>query len=199
VRPHARRPASENVTGRIRHAWRFSPGDRGTQGDFARLRSAAALQGSLKMSLARPHTDASVPTPRGHGPLVLIIEDTTDLRDLFAAELATDGFLVIDAVDGEAGIDKARRFQPDAILLDLMLPGVNGFSVARLLRGDDRTRDVVIVAVTALTSNRLRSMAIEAGCDSCLSKPVLGADVVRELTRLLVLKQSGADLNRLKR
>jgi two-component system cell cycle response regulator DivK len=191
---------SENVTGRIRHAWRFSPGDRGLQGDFARLRSAAALQGSLKMSsLAQPHTDDSAPVTRGHGPLVLIIEDTTDLRDLFAAELATDGFLVIDAVDGEAGIDKARRFQPDAILLDLMLPGVNGFSVARLLRGDDRTRNVVIVAVTALTSNRLRSMAIEAGCDSCLSKPVLGVDVVRELTRLLVLKQSGADLNRLKR
>jgi DNA-binding response OmpR family regulator len=137
--------------------------------------------------------------PRPRGPLVLIIEDTTDLRDLFAAELATDGFLVIDAVDGESGIDKARRFEPDAIILDLMLPGINGFNVARILRSNERTQNVVIVAVTALTSNRLRMMAIESGCDSCLSKPVLGAAVVRELMRLLVDKRSGADMSRLKR
>jgi DNA-binding response OmpR family regulator len=137
-------------------------------------------------------------TTKARGPLVLIIEDTSDLRDLFAAELATDGFLVIDAVDGESGIEKARRFVPDAIVLDLMLPGVNGFNVARVLRGHEATRDTVIVAVTALTSNRLRAMALEAGCDSCLTKPVLGAAVVRELMRLLVHKRSRADLTRLK-
>jgi DNA-binding response OmpR family regulator len=131
--------------------------------------------------------------------LVLVIEDTTDLRDLFAAELATDGFLVIDAVDGEVGIEKARRFEPDAIVLDLMLPGINGFHVARILRSSDRTRNAVIVAVTALTSHRLRAMALEAGCDSCLSKPVLGAAVVRELMRLLIVKRSGADMSRLRR
>jgi two-component system OmpR family response regulator len=149
--------------------------------------------------LAPPANDANPRSPRPRGPLVLIIEDTTDLRDLFAAELATDGFLVIDAVDGEAGIEKARRFEPDAIVLDLMLPGINGFNVARILRGNDGTRDAVIVAVTALTSSRLKAMALEAGCDSCLSKPVLGAAVVRELMRLLVGKRSGADLSRLKR
>jgi DNA-binding response OmpR family regulator len=131
--------------------------------------------------------------------LVLIIEDTTDLRDLFAAELATDGFLVIDAVDGEAGIDKAKRFEPDAIVLDLMLPGINGFNVARILRSHEPTRNAAIVAVTALTSMRLQSMALEAGCDSCLVKPVLGAAVVRELMRLLVAKRSAADLSRLKK
>jgi len=148
--------------------------------------------------LAWPASDAPrISRPRG--PLVLIIEDTTDLRDLFAAELATDGFLVIDAMDGESGIDKARRFEPDAVVLDLMLPGINGFNVARILRSNERTQEVVIVAVTALTSNRLRMMAIEAGCDSCLSKPVLGSAVIRELMRLLVSKRSGADMSRLKR
>lgn len=140
--------------------------------------------------------DAGHSRPRG--PLVLIIEDTTDLRDLFAAELATDGFMVIDAVDGETGIEKARRFVPDAIVLDLMLPGVNGFNVARLLRGNEGTREAVILAVTALTSNRLQAMALEAGCDSCLVKPVLGAAVVRELMRLLVRKKTRADMTRLK-
>jgi DNA-binding response OmpR family regulator len=136
---------------------------------------------------------------RARGPLVLIIEDTTDLRDLFAAELATDGFLVIDAIDGEVGLEKAQRFRPDAIVLDLMLPGINGFNVARMLRSDDRTRDIAIVAVTALASDRLRAMALESGCDSCLTKPVLGAAVVGELMRLLVARRSGADMSRLRR
>ena len=131
--------------------------------------------------------------------MVLIIEDTTDLRDLFAAELATDGFLVIDAVDGEAGIDKAKRFEPDAVVLDLMLPGINGFNVARILRSHEPMRNAVIVAVTALTSITMHAMALEAGCDSCLIKPVLGAAVVRELMRHLVAKRSGADLTRLKK
>jgi two-component system OmpR family response regulator len=146
-----------------------------------------------------PPSAGPAPRPRVRGPLVLIIEDTTDLRDLFAAELATDGFLVIDAVDGEVGLEKAQRFRPDAIVLDLMLPGINGFNVARMLRGDERTRDAAIVAVTALSSERLRAMALEAGCDSCLTKPVLGAAVVAELMRLLVARRSPADMSRLRR
>ena len=154
---------------------------------------------SLRMSsLAPPRTDSDSRAVKGRGPLVLIIEDTTDLRDLFAAELATDGFLVIDAIDGESGIDKAKRFEPDAIVLDLMLPGINGFNVARILRGQESTRNAVIVAVTALTSIRLQTMALEAGCDSCLVKPVIGATVVRELMRHLVARRSAADLSRLK-
>jgi DNA-binding response OmpR family regulator len=149
-------------------------------------------------SLAPPRTDSDSRAVKGRGPLVLIIEDTTDLRDLFAAELATNGFLVIDAIDGESGIDKAKRFEPDAIVLDLMLPGINGFNVARILRGQESTRNAVIVAVTALTSIRLQTMALEAGCDSCLVKPVIGATVVRELMRHLVARRSAADLSRLK-
>jgi DNA-binding response OmpR family regulator len=151
------------------------------------------------MTPLSPPTSDPLHRPRARGPLVLIIEDTTDLRDLFAAELATDGFLVIDAADGEMGLDKAQRFRPDAIVLDLMLPGINGFNVARMLRGDERTRETAIVAVTALSSDRLRTMAIEAGCDSCLTKPVLCAAVVGELMRLLVARRSSADMTRLRR
>jgi DNA-binding response OmpR family regulator len=149
-------------------------------------------------SLAGPPSGVR-PRTRPRGPLVLIIEDTTHLRDLFANELATDGFLVIDAVDGESGIDKARRFEPDAIVLDLMLPGINSFSLAHVLRGNDRTKNVAIVGMTVVTSSRLLEMAIESGCDSCMTKPVVGAAVVREVMRLLVVRGSGADLSRLKK
>jgi DNA-binding response OmpR family regulator len=147
--------------------------------------------------LPPPASGRPPPSARARGPLVLVIEDTTDLRDLFAAELATDGFLVIDAADGETGVDKARRFQPDGIVLDLMLPGISGFEVARILRSDERTRNAAIVAVTALASQRHRSMALDAGCDACLSKPVLGAAVVAELMPLLVKRRAAVDMSRL--
>jgi two-component system, OmpR family, alkaline phosphatase synthesis response regulator PhoP len=151
------------------------------------------------MPQAPPKSDRFPQSARTRCPLILVIEDTDDLRELFAAELATDGFLVIDAANGETGIEKARRFEPDGIVLDLMLPGINGFNVARILRGEERTRNTAIVAVTALRSQHHHAMAFDAGCDACLSKPVLGARVVAELMRLLVQRRPAGDISRLKK
>ena len=66
-----------------------------------------------------------------------------------------------------------------------MLPGINGFAVARLLREDARTRNAAIVAVTALVSETFRATAMEAGCDMFIRKPVVVSDVVTELVQLL--------------
>ena len=151
------------------------------------------------MPSAPPKSDGLPQGARTRCPLILVIDDTEDLRELFAAELATDGFLVIDAADGETGIEKARRFEPDGIVLDLMLPGINGFNVARILRGEERTRNAAIVAVTALRSQHHRAMAFDAGCDACLSKPVLGAAIVAELMRLLVQRRPAGDISWLKK
>ena len=114
-----------------------------------------------------------------------MVEDTHDQRDLFAAELTSAGFDVVQAADGETAIEEAKRYNPKAIVLDLMLPGVSGFNVARLLRANEQTQDALIVAVTALTSDTFRSYAFEAGCNSVLRKPVIGATVVGEIVRLL--------------
>jgi DNA-binding response OmpR family regulator len=143
--------------------------------------------------------DPGAPASHPRHPLVLIVEDTTDLRDLFATELATGGFLVIVAPDGETAIDKARRFEPHAIVLDLMLPGIDGFVLARTLRADPCTRDAAIVAVTALASGHHRTLAVESGCDSCLSKPVLGSEIAQEVTRILRERGTTADLTNLRR
>jgi DNA-binding response OmpR family regulator len=114
-----------------------------------------------------------------------VVEDTNDQRDLFAAELTSAGFDVVQAADGETAIEQAKRTNPKAIVLDLMLPGVSGFNVARLLRANMQTQDALIVAVTALTSDTFRTYAFEAGCNSVLRKPVIGATVVGEIVRLL--------------
>lgn len=133
-------------------------------------------------SLPSEHATA---VPSAADRVALIVEDTADLRILFARELADAGFTVVEACDGPAALEQAHRFAPQAILLDLMLPGINGFNVARLLRDDKRTRGAAIVAVTALASERLRISALEAGCDLFIRKPVAAGDVVEQLIRLL--------------
>src|ERR1700689_2669770 len=107
-----------------------------------------------------PSEDAST-APRTVELIVLVVEDTVDQRVLFARELTDVGFTVVQACDGPAAIEQAHRFAPQAVLLDLMLPGVNGVSVARFLRGDERPRAPAIVPVTALASARLRISALE--------------------------------------
>jgi len=133
---------------------------------------------------------------RPQGPLVLVVEDDDNLRDLFSTELASAGFMVLEAADGAAAIEKATRFSPHAIVLDLMLPGIDGFKVARRLRADDRTANVAIVAFTALTSEKIRDMARAAGCDAFVTKPVLPAALVGELVRLLASRRAAADMTR---
>ena len=133
---------------------------------------------------------------RPQGPLVLVVEDDDNLRDLFSTELASAGFMVLEAADGATAIEKAMRFAPHAIVLDLMLPGVDGFKVARRLRADDRTANAAIVAFTALTSEKIREMARAAGCDAFMTKPVLPAALVGELVRLLASRRAGADMTR---
>jgi two-component system NtrC family sensor kinase len=135
-----------------------------------------------------PHEHAYRARPRR--PLVLVVEDTWDQRTLFVDELRSAGFAVLEAADGEAAVDAALRSSPQAIVLDLMLPGLSGFNVARLLRANVLTQDSTIVAVTALTSDAFRVQALGAGCDSVLRKPVIGAAVVSEIVRLLAKRRA---------
>jgi CheY-like chemotaxis protein len=85
-----------------------------------------------------------------------------------------------------------------------MLPGIDGFKVARKLREDDRTREVAMIALTALRSAKFEQMALAAGCDSFLSKPVIAAALIGELVRLIARRSqqasdaSAPDLTRVK-
>jgi len=120
-----------------------------------------------------------------------VIEDAQDTRELYALELEAAGFIVSQAESGEEGLERVRRFEPDVIVLDLMLPGIDGFSVARVVRTLDRYRNVAILAVSALTSEPLRVEALGAGCDFFLRKPVVAATVV-EQARLLMERRWAA-------
>lgn len=118
--------------------------------------------------------------PRVTAPTVLVVEDAQDSRELYSSELALAGFSVSQAEDGPKGLKLALRLEPDIIVLDLMLPGLNGYSVAHLVRSLQRRRRSVIIAVSAITSEVLRAAAFNAGCDSFLAKPVVASRVVTE-------------------
>jgi DNA-binding response OmpR family regulator len=131
---------------------------------------------------------SSGPRPGAHR--VLVIEDAQDTRELYALELELAGFIVWQAASGEEGLDKVRHLRPDVIVLDLMLPGLDGFSVARVVRALEDDRKAAIIAVSALSSEPLRTEALGAGCDSFLRKPVDAATVVDRARFLLARRQT---------
>ena len=116
---------------------------------------------------------------------VLLIEDNQQNRYLATFLLEQSGFLVTSAADGIRGIALAVQMLPDVILLDIQLPGLNGYDVARALRQNAVLTDVPIVAVTALALHGDRERALAAGCNGYLEKPIDPASFVASITSFL--------------
>jgi CheY-like chemotaxis protein len=103
---------------------------------------------------------------------ILLVEDTIANRALVVKLLKAAGHDVIEAADGAAGIREAQTRRPDLVLMDLSLPGIDGWEALRQLRADGRTRDLRIVALTAHAMAGTRDEALAAGFDGYLSKPI---------------------------
>ncbi|MGE5234740.1 MAG: HD-GYP domain-containing protein [Acidobacteriota bacterium] len=102
---------------------------------------------------------------------VLVIDDLPDNLDALAGALRPIGYEVWQAIDGEAGLALARDRQPDVILLDVMMPGMDGFEVCRQLKADEETRLLPVVFLTGLDSREARLRGLEAGATDFLAKP----------------------------
>ena len=103
---------------------------------------------------------------------VLLIEDNELNRDMLKRRLERKEFTVSCAEDGHSGIDMAKNKIPDIILLDLSLPVIDGWNVARKLKADVNTKDIPIIALTAHAMKGDREKALDAGCDDYDTKPV---------------------------
>ena len=103
---------------------------------------------------------------------VLLIEDNELNRDMLTRRLERKEFIVSCAEDGQSGIDMAKNEMPDIILLDLSLPVIDGWNVARQLKADANTKDIPIIAITAHAMKGDREKALDAGCDDYDTKPV---------------------------
>ena len=103
---------------------------------------------------------------------VLVVEDNRDNLDLFQYLLEEVGYEVIQARNGRQGLDLAVEQQPDLILLDMSIPEVDGWRVARQLKDDPRTASICVVALTGHTLPGDRKRALDAGCDGYITKPL---------------------------
>jgi CheY-like chemotaxis protein len=116
---------------------------------------------------------------------ILIVDDCRVSTRLFMALLETPGYELSVASNGLDALRACEKARPDLILLDLSLPEMDGFEVARRIKGDGRTRDIPIIAVTAYGHDEATDEALEAGADHFMTKPFSGV-VLRETVAALV-------------
>lgn len=118
-----------------------------------------------------------MPTASPSRPLVLIVDDDADLRSLAQLQLG-DGYDVLQAGDGAECVDLASSHSPDVILLDMMMPGMNGSEVLRRLSADPATRDIPVIFLSALTETDDRVRGLEGGAVDYIAKPVAPRELV---------------------
>jgi len=103
---------------------------------------------------------------------ILVIEDQEDNRQILRDLLTSANFEVIEAEDGEAGLAAAAAHRPDLILMDIQLPGLDGYEATRRLKADAALRAIPVIAITAYELNETENKARAAGCDAYMAKPI---------------------------
>lgn len=106
------------------------------------------------------------------GARILVVDDNPTNLKLVSDVLEYDGYQILKAVDAEAALEIVKSHPPDLILMDIALPGMDGLTLTRLLKGDGNTRTIVIVALTAYAMKGDDQKAHDAGCDGYITKPI---------------------------
>ena len=117
--------------------------------------------------------------------LVMVIEDEREIRDLVRYNLEKAGFRVAAAADGEQGLRQLFAARPDALVLDLMLPGMNGLEIVRELRQEPLTHDLPVLVLTARSAEMDKLLGFEQGADDYLTKPFSPRELVARVKALL--------------
>ena len=126
-----------------------------------------------------------------NAPLILVVDDYQDAREMYSEYLEFSGFRVAGARNGNEAVTQAFSLLPDLILMDLSLPGMDGWEATKLLKADNRTRHIPVVALTGHALTGASEEAKKAGCDSFVTKPCLPDDLVVEVRRMLGTVKKG--------
>ncbi len=118
-------------------------------------------------------------------PNILLIEDNEFNRDMLSKRLQRRGFEVLLAVDGAQGIEVARNQLPDLVLMDMDLPGIDGWEATRRLKADKQTRMIPVIALTAHATQSDCDQAFQSGCDDFATKPIEFAALLGKISRAL--------------
>ncbi|MFA5159863.1 MAG: response regulator [Candidatus Omnitrophota bacterium] len=116
---------------------------------------------------------------------ILFIEDEPDQVMMISLRLEKNGYEVISSMDGEEGFKTAVKEKPSLILVDVIMPGIDGFEVCRRLRKDPATKHIPIISTTAAGMDDVERQCITAGADDCVRKPYDSADLLMKIHRLL--------------
>ena len=116
---------------------------------------------------------------------ILLVEDNEMNRDMLSRRLIKRGFDVVTAIDGQQGVEMAASESPDLILLDFLMPEINGFEVCKALRENELTRSTPIMAVTCLTKEQDIERIFDSGADEYLAKPFKVEDLVEKVRDLI--------------
>ena len=116
---------------------------------------------------------------------ILLVDDEESLVMLLTERLKFNGYDVITAADGQEGLDKAKKEKPDLILLDVMMPKMNGYQVSRLLKFDQRFKHIPIIMLTARTQAIDMKTGKETGADAYITKPFESENLIAEIKKFL--------------
>lgn len=122
---------------------------------------------------------------------VLVVDDESDITELLSYNFRDAGYEVLTAADGMVAVSTAQRWLPEAIVLDLNLPGLDGFAVCEMLRVLPSTRDIPILMLTAFATEQSRQVGLQLGATDYLTKPFSPRDVVTRVTELLKQSRPG--------
>jgi CheY-like chemotaxis protein len=118
-------------------------------------------------------------------PLILIVDDFPDNRDMYMQYLEFSGLRVAEAQNGHEALQQAFTLRPSLIVMDLSLPGLDGWEATRRLKADPRTKDIPVIALTGHALAGHSKGAIEAGCDAFITKPCLPERLLDEIRKML--------------
>jgi putative two-component system response regulator len=133
--------------------------------------------------------------PNFEKPKILVVDDHPSSRMTAVALLSVEGYEVLEAENGQVALDYIAETDPDLILLDVMMPGMDGYEVCRRLKQDDQTRLTPVIFVTALNDRRARLRGIEAGGDDFISKPFDQLELAARVKALVRQKRLNEDLD----
>ena len=120
--------------------------------------------------------------------IILIVEDETDIAESLKARLMLDSFNVVLAANGQDGVAVARKMKPDLIIMDVMMPIVNGLDACAALKSDDDTKQIPILMLTALPHMKDVENAFHVGADDFLNKPYSNERLLKKIETLLAKK-----------
>jgi len=116
---------------------------------------------------------------------ILVVEDEKDMTETLAFRLESNDYEVVKAYDGQEALEKVRKEKPDLIILDLMLPKIDGYKVCRMLKFDEKYKSIPIIMLTARAQETDKKMGEEVGADAYITKPFESRDLLEKIKRFV--------------